>query len=264
MTFNMKKILTMLLAATIAAGASAQTKKEVSDTDKNLIKAALMGWHVSLSAGYNIGGTAPLPMPREIREIESYNPGLNLSIEGSVEKNFKDTPWGIRCGIRLETKGMTTKARTKNYHMEAWNTDGTGQVIGAFTGKVKTTVKNTYITLPVLATYSIGSRWKVSAGAYASYLLDGEFTGSAYDGYIRDKNPTGEYATVTRAEYDFSSDMLKFNWGLQTGGEYQAYKHLALFANLQWSMNSIFPSDYGSVTFDLYPIYGTIGFHYLF
>ncbi|MBR6692110.1 MAG: PorT family protein [Bacteroidaceae bacterium] len=260
----MKRILTAILAIAIAAGLDAQTKKEVSDTDKNLINAALKGWHIRLSAGYNIGGTAPLPMPREIRGIESYNPGLNLSIEGTVEKMFGKGNWGMRWGVRLETKGMTTKAETKNYHMEAWNTDGSGQVIGAFTGKVKTDVNNTYLTLPVLAVYRINERWNISAGAYASYLLDGEFTGTAYDGYIRDQNPTGEYTDVTRAEYDFSEDIRKFNWGLQAGVEYKAYKHLALFANLQWSMNGIFPSDYGSVTFTLYPIYGTLGFTYLF
>ena len=260
----MKRILTAILAIAIAAGLYAQTKKEVSDTDKNLINAALKGWHIRLSAGYNIGGTAPLPMPREIRGIESYNPGVNLSIEGTVEKMFGKGNWGMRWGVRLETKGMTTKAETKNYHMEAWNTDGSGQVIGAFTGKVKTNVNNTYLTLPVLAVYRINERWNISAGAYASYLLDGEFTGTAYDGYIRDQNPTGEYTDVTRAEYDFSEDIRKFNWGLQAGVEYKAYKHLALFANLQWSMNGIFPSDYGSVTFTLYPIYGTLGFTYLF
>lgn len=260
----MKRTLIALFIVVIVIGASAQNRKEVGDTDKNLIKAALKGWHIRLSAGYNLGGTAPLPLPREIRGIEGYNPGLNLAIEGTVEKNFKASPWGIRWGIRLETKGMTTKAKTKNYHMEAWNTDGSGKVQGAWTGKVKTSVKNTYLTLPVVAVYNIDKRWSVSAGAYASYLLDGEFTGAAYDGYIRDQDPTGEKAEVTRAEYNFSSDIRKFNWGLQAGGEYKAYKHLALFANLQWSMNGIFPSDFSSVTFALYPIYGTLGFTYLF
>ena len=194
----MKKIIIAVLASIIALCAPAKTN-EINDRDKNLINAALLGWHIRLSAGYNLGGTAPLPLPREIRGIESYNPGLNLAIEGTVEKMFSKGDWGLRWGIRLESKGMTTKADTKNYHMEAWNTDGSGQVVGAFTGKVKTSVKNTYVTLPVLAVYRINERWNVSAGAYASYLLDGEFTGEAYDGYIRDQNPTGEKAEVRSA-----------------------------------------------------------------
>ncbi len=84
----MKKIFVSLIAAIMAFTATAQTN-EVADSDNNLFKAALKGWHVRLSAGYNIGGTAPLPLPVEIRSIESYNPGLNISLEGTAEKMFK-------------------------------------------------------------------------------------------------------------------------------------------------------------------------------
>lgn len=35
---------------------------------------------VEAVAGVNLGGAAPIPLPVEIREIESYNPNLNLSI----------------------------------------------------------------------------------------------------------------------------------------------------------------------------------------
>ena len=72
----MKKIIIAVLASIIALCAPAKTN-EINDRDKNLINAALLGWHIRLSAGYNLGGTAPLPLPREIRGIESYNPGLN-------------------------------------------------------------------------------------------------------------------------------------------------------------------------------------------
>ena len=120
----MKKIFTTIIAVLVAVTAGAQTNTGVGDTDNNLVNAAIKGWHIRLSAGYNLGGTTPLPLPREIRSIEEYNPGLNLAIEGSVQKRFKDSNWGVQVGVRLETKGMTTKAKTKNYHMEAWNTDG--------------------------------------------------------------------------------------------------------------------------------------------
>ena len=36
------------------------------DTDHNLLRAALRGWRVSLGAGFEIGGTSPLPLPRSI------------------------------------------------------------------------------------------------------------------------------------------------------------------------------------------------------
>lgn len=260
----MKKILTLTAAACLALAAAADNGTQPRDRDDNLLRAALKGWHVRLSAGFNVGGTTPLPLPREIRKIDKYSPTFNLAIEGNAHKRIDDSRWGIMVGIRLESKGMSTDATVKNYHMEAVNADGSGRIMGAWTGHVKTKVNNSYLTFPLLATYAISDRWSVSAGPYFSYMYNGSFTGEAYDGYIRDQNPTGEKAEVSRATYDFSSSLRHFHWGLQAGGEFKAYKHLCVFANLQWGLNGIFPSDFGSVTFALYPVYGTLGFAYLF
>ncbi len=41
-------------------------------------------------AGFNIGGTSPLPLPNEIRSIEGYNPGIAISIERRATKWFDD------------------------------------------------------------------------------------------------------------------------------------------------------------------------------
>ncbi len=257
-------IIGAFMALSLAAQTDGSVRTSASDTDNNLLRAAIKGWHVRLGAGVNIGGTSPLPMPREIRSIKSYKPGLNIALEGNVHKQIGKTPWGIAIGLCLETKGMDTDASVKNYHMEAVNADGSGRVVGAWTGKVKTSVDNNYLTFPVLATYAIGQRWEVAAGPYFSWMMDGSFTGEAYDGYIRDQNPTGEKAEVARATYDFSNDLRRFNWGLQLGGEFRAYKHLAVSATLKWGFNGIFPSDFESVTFALYPIYATVGFAYVF
>ena len=259
----MRKIIIALVASFIALTTTAgNANNNISDTDKNLIKAALQGWSIRRSAGYNHGGTAPRPWPVEILGIEGFNPVLNLSLKGSAEKMFGKGNWGLRWGVELETKGMTTNADTKNYYMEVANGDGI--VSGYWTGKVKTKVKNTYLSIPVLAVYKINERWNVSAGAYASFLLDGEFTGAAYDGYLREGNPTGEKTELDNAIYDFSKDIRKFQYGVQAGAEYKIYKHLSIFADLKWGLNGIFPSDYSSVTFALYPIYCTLGFTYLF
>ena len=95
-------------------------------------------------------------------------------------------------------------------------------------------------------------------------MMSGHFSGEAYDGYIRDQDPTGEKAEVTRATYNFSDRLRRFHWGVQAGGEYRAYEHLAVGLNLQWGLNGIFPSDFESVRFALYPIYANLMFHYIF
>lgn len=259
----MKKIFILLFAAIFTFSAQARPDKDLKDNDINIVDATQKGWKIRIGAGYLLGGTAPLPIPVEIRGINGFNPGLNLSLEGSVEKKFNNTNWGLQFGVRFDTKGMTTDAKTKNYHMEIKSPDGSN-IKGVFTGNVKTHVNNTYISVPVLATYSINRRWTVGAGLYASYLLKGVFDGEAYNGYLRDQDPTGTKTEVDAAQYDFSNDLQKFHWGVQAGGEYKLYTHLSVFANLQWGMNGIFTKGYSCVPFALKPIYATIGFNYIF
>ena len=93
-------------------------------------------------------------------------------------------------------------------------------------------------------------------------MMKGEFTGKASDGYIRDQNPTGTKTEVTMATYDFSTTCAAFSGACRWAVSSVAYKHLSVTANVQWGLNGIFPSDFQSVTFDLFPIYGTIGFNY--
>ena len=141
-----------------------------NERNKALIYSYLHGWEYSIKAGLSIGGTSPLPLPKEIRSIDSYAPNIAIAIEGNTTKWFgKDKKWGMTAGIRLENKTMTTEATVKNYGMKIINTNG-GELQGLWTGGVKTKVKNSYLTIPVLANYKISDRWKVSLGPYVSYM----------------------------------------------------------------------------------------------
>lgn len=42
-----------------------------------LVRSTLKGLEYRIKAGVNIGGTSPLPLPAEIREINSYRPGCS-------------------------------------------------------------------------------------------------------------------------------------------------------------------------------------------
>ena len=78
----------------------------------------------------NIGGTSPLPLPKEIRKIESYSPGLSITLEGNITKWLDaQKKWGLSLGLRLDNKSMTTEASVKNYGMEIFNETG-GKVEG--------------------------------------------------------------------------------------------------------------------------------------
>ena len=51
------------------------------DRNETLIRSALHGLEYEIKAGFSIGGTAPLPLPVEIRSIDGYNPTLAIRSE---------------------------------------------------------------------------------------------------------------------------------------------------------------------------------------
>ena len=237
------------------------------DRNAGIINSYLIGLEYEVKAGFSIGGTSPLPLPKEIRSIDSYNPTLQIAIEGNVTKWLNPArTWGIMLALRLETKGMKTDARVKNYSMEIIG-DGGERMKGFWTGQVKTKVNNSYLTVPVLAAWRVSPRWKLNAVPYVSYRMEGDFTGDVYDGYLRELDPTGNkvvFEDGKSAPYDFSKDLRRFAWGLQLGGEWKAFKHLNVYADLTWGMNDIFKKDFNTITFAMYPIYLNMGFGYAF
>ncbi|RHJ80663.1 porin family protein [Parabacteroides sp. AM08-6] len=251
--------LALLLAALPAFGQM--------DRNQGIIKSALIGLEYEVKAGILIGGTSPLPLPAEIREISSYNPTLVVAVEGNVTKWLdKEEKWGMMVGLRLENKGMKTDARVKNYGMEIIG-DGGEIVKGNWTGNVKTKVKNSYLTVPVLGTYKFSPRFRMNLGPYFSYMMEGDFSGDVYDGYLREGNPTGNkwiFEDGKSASYDFSKNLRKFQWGAQLGAEWRAFKHLNVCADLTWGLNDIFKKDFETITFAMYPIYLNVGFGYAF
>ena len=76
-----KKITFILLCLIVATVAQAQ-----EDRNKNILKSLTIGLEYRLKAGFNIGGTSPIPLPVEIRKINSYKPTTAFSIEGDVVK----------------------------------------------------------------------------------------------------------------------------------------------------------------------------------
>lgn len=258
----MKSIVAIILFVLVGLNLQADEVKS-----KGLLWSAFRGLEYRIKAGFNFGGTSPLPLPVEIRKIEGFRPGTQIAIEGNVIKWLDGNKrWGALVGVRLENKGMKTDARVKNYFMVMDATSGeiTGHMEGNWTGYVKTNVKNSYVTIPLQAIFKASPRWDVKFGPYVSILTNGDFSGTAYDGYLRDGSPIGPKVHVDDATYDFSSDLRKFQWGLDLGGEWRAYKHLSVYADLTWGLNAIFPDDFKSITFKMYNVYLNFGFGYVF
>ncbi len=82
----MKKKLITVIRVLVAAACISGTAHAQSDRTPGIIRSALMGLEYEVKAGINIGGASPLPLPEEIRTIDSYSPTFCFSLEGDVVK----------------------------------------------------------------------------------------------------------------------------------------------------------------------------------
>ena len=81
----MKKYVTPILALFLGGFALAGHAQS-SSSHKGLLWLASHGLDYEIKAGINIGGTSPLPLPQEIRSLDSYSPGLAITLEGNATK----------------------------------------------------------------------------------------------------------------------------------------------------------------------------------
>ena len=160
---------------------------------------------------------------------------------------------------------METDANVKNYGMEI--IEQGNHVAGFWTGDVHTVYKSSFITLPIAVNYRLANRWKIHLGIFASYRMDGNFSGYVTEGYLREGSPIDEKVSFSNgqtASYDFSNHLRHWHWGTLIGGSWQAFKHFNINAELTYGTNNIFKKDFKTITFDMYPIYMNIGFGYHF
>jgi hypothetical protein len=219
-------------------------------------------WEYRINAGYNLGGSTPLSMPVEIRAIKKYS-FLGFAPHFALETTYwMDDKWGVSAQIACIRKGFTVRDKVKHMHTEIEIDGNADPQTGSFTGDNTTEIRNTYLTVPVLATYRISNTLITQLGVYLAYLYRPYFKGTASNGYIRIGNPTGVRMDISNASFDFSKNQNRFDYGLVLAEEWQFYKNFALKGQLNWGLHSLFPSDFSGISFDMYNIYGTFGISY--
>lgn len=220
---------------------------------------------VRIRAGYNIGGTSPLPLPATIRSIDAFRLTPSPMVGADITfLNLFPARMGVRLGLHLENKGMDADVTVKSYSMEMKK--GNSQISGLFTGHVSQQVTQWMLTVPVSFRFQVSS-FTFKVGPYFSLLLKKEFNGIASDGYLRQGDPTGPRIKIGNKEgewatYDFSDEMRSLQWGLSLGLDCQIERHFGLSVDLNWGLSGIFNSDFKTVEQTLYPIYGCIGLFY--
>lgn len=270
MRISIKYMASALSVAAVLSAIPSAAQNSVGERDTRLQYMTTKGWEWQVNAGLNIGGATPLGMPRELRKIHSYKPGLNTMLQGKVIKWWgRGRKWGTSVGLMFEDKSMKVAADVKSYHTEIIRDND--RVSGYWTGYVNIDYGSTFMTVPVNVEYRFNERWRARAGLFYSYRLDGNFSGFVRDGYLRSGDlttgPTGEkivYTDGNQAAYEFDDDLRKNTWGAQIGGSWRAYRHFSVNADLSYSFNNIFRKNFTTVTNTLHPLFVNIGFGYTF
>ena len=219
---------------------------------------------VKVRAGYNLGGTSPIPLPASIRSIDAFRLTPSPMVGADIQFPIPNSQFSISAGLCFENKGMDIDATVKSYHMAM--TKGNSAIEGLFTGHISQQVTQWMLTLPINFQFSI-SNFQLKLGPYFSLLVSKEFSGIASDGYLRQGDPTGPKVEIGNKEgewatYDFSDDMRSLQWGLSIGVDWRVAAHFGLSANLNWGLSGLFTSDFKTVEQTLWPIYGNTGVFY--
>lgn len=223
------------------------------------------GVQVRFNLGYAMGGTTPLPLPAEIRSIDRFMPygGGNLGVEASKMFGTQKRRWGISGGIHAFLDGMKTGAHVKGYHMGI--DMGNDHLEGYYTGIDETNVRLIGLTLPLQAVWRVSPRWTLEAGPYFQVFKKKEFSGSVYDGYLRQDTPIGKKVPIPADKpipYDFSDDMRSAYWGVTFTADWKISRHFSLYGTLDWGVSDVFRSDFETIAFSMHSIYANVGFAY--
>lgn len=217
-------------------------------------------WSHSFCLGYNPGAVSPLPLPENVRKINSWSPGFSPCFGYGICYNLHKK-WSLETGLILNFKNM--RVEDSVIYMRTLITkerDGkTADFEGDFSGTNRTIVKTTYISVPLSLCFRPGLKWRFSGGVYFSWLLNGRFYGSVSNGYIRQGGPLGEKVLIDHADFDFSDKLRKFDWGAQLFISRTIFTKLSGSVGFQWGLRPVFDSEFTGIGFPMYNLYGSLG-----
>lgn len=265
---NNKYIKIIFLVATLlistfsaSAGKESGSSEAQSQDSINVVSNDWTGWGYGYRLGFTIGGITPVPLPAEVREMMTFSPNGAFMQEFFVYKLFNNK-FGVYLGERLAVEGMNVEAKVKNYHMSI--EQGGDYISGYFTGVDKTEAKLISVKIPFEFVARVTPRLDLRVGPYAQINIHREFKGEVYDGYLRENTPVGQkivFSDGSTASYDFSEDVKKGCFGAEIAADFKINR-FGIFANLDYGFGSIFPDDFETISFKMYPIFFSLGVSY--
>ncbi|OHX64979.1 outer membrane beta-barrel protein [Flammeovirga pacifica] len=209
-------------------------------------------------ASFNIGASVPMYF-QNMPERFSFSTTFNPSIGGYVNIPIKGDRNYLHLELLYTHKGNSTEATVKNQFFKI-----SDNYLGYVTGDVQTNISLNYIEIPVQFKTNLGKKdngWNVLAGLYLAVMVNGSFDGTLYSGGTIEDIAGNENTIGKDTPYDYSDDLVNFDWGAQFGIQKEVNK-FTFDAQIAWGFNGIFPNGYEVVDPNLFNLYGKIGMTY--
>ena len=218
--------------------------------------------------GYHFGATTPIPIPREVRKVSGYWPQFTPQLGYNISYQVGER-WALQSGITLDYKGMGVRDKVKYMYTDVLMDKD--NITGYFTGKNETTVKASYVTIPLRVAYNLTPRWEIRGGGYFSYRSSSEFSGSVWDGYIRQTTDKDQdivnsnkiyIQNKDEAVFDFGKEMRDYDLGVTVGFEYEFIGRFGIYGDFTYGLTPIFPSSFTGIDMKMRNIYFVLGASY--
>ncbi len=189
-------------------------------------------------------GTAPNDVSLTLNDPKG-SPGFGLHIGVFGRYNFNQKI-GLQLGLAYRVKKATYQAPTydQDYTLEGITlADGTylpytEPLDTYFNGTVKGEFSNKYLEVPIVVLYQFSKKWKVLGGSYLSYLLNGSHK-------VLASGIVGNNFLAIEDEFsDESAFINKWDYGVNTGVNYQIYNNIECGFRISSGLRSIFTEDY--------------------
>lgn len=257
-----------LIAVALAAGAlgGSQTAAVADDhTPEEYEQYSLARpsqWTYRVRAGYSIGGTIPMPFPTTLRSINGFNPKGGFTAGFEATRWFNHSRWGLSVNGSFFIEGMRADVTIKDYDMILTLNGET--LRGNYTGDVWIRFRLAGLRFPVLATFRMNPRWNLSFGPTYTHYIHPEFNGEAYEGYLREGDPTGPkvvFVPENPATFEFNDEVNTDKFGAQVAFDFRITRHLSCFGMVDMAFlgNGVMKKSFETIPFPLYATYATVG-----
>lgn len=208
-----------------------------------------------ISAGLNIGATAPLPIPSAVTKVYAWYPNLNPSAKLWGLYRFDNSRlWAISFALEAERKSFSATTQLTNLEISFPGSDA----VGIFSGNQNVSIHNTYLTLPLGINYSLlKHRLQLRLEGYASVLMSAGFKVKLDGDGTIDNEP---FAPDEIKSFDFEDQIRRYDLGLRFGAKYYFTQRIGAEVQLSYGFTPATKHSFRDMLpHGLHNIYGYAG-----